>query len=88
MNRKNVAHDLCGEVSMLSDAAIPRLVCDMLGDGKQPATVHIRNVEKMYVIANTRKPDETTTTPTNAPTTVETKEKKKKNRRKRSNRNK
>lgn len=61
MNAKNDianGHDgLSDDASVFADKTIPRLICDMVGDGTKAATVHIKNVEKMYIIANTKKFD-------------------------------
>lgn len=90
-------HD--GLSGIASSKSIPRLVCDLLGggDGSEPAALHIKNVEKLYVITNNKKADDTTptnNTPQPLPAAAATddaatpKEKKKKFRRKRFNRDK
>lgn len=84
----NEHDDLCDELSGIAFGKnIPRLVCDIFGgDGSQSAALHIKNVEKLFVIANNKNIDGTT--PTNSTPTEETKEKKKKYRRNRDFRNK
>lgn len=62
VNRKIVAHengDSFDEALAITDKNIPRLICDMFGDGNQSANLHITNVQKMYVIANNKRTDET-----------------------------
>lgn len=93
VNRKTVAdkHDnnLSDEVSATTDKNLSQLVCDMFSNSSEPATLHIKNVEKLYIVTNTKKTDETPPPPPPTNDDAPLNEKKKRNRRyNRYNRNK
>lgn len=86
----NEQDDLNDEVSAIESAKnIPRLLYDLCGgDGTESAALHIKNVEKLFVITNNKKLDEATPMNSTPAPPPPPQEKKKKHRRNRYNRNK